>query len=102
MKLKNIMAISQARKNIFAIANDVQKPATYYVLTENGKAKAVIMSAEEFDSWRETVEALAEMPDLPKKIKEFEKDIKSGKYKAYPSLNEISGKANATGKKGVR
>lgn len=98
MKLKNIMAVSQARKNIFNIINDVQKPATYYVLTENGRAKAVIMSAEEFDSWRETVETLNEMPDLPSGIKEFEKDLKSGKYKTYPSLNEIPGKADSAGK----
>ncbi|MFA6992111.1 MAG: type II toxin-antitoxin system Phd/YefM family antitoxin [Candidatus Gracilibacteria bacterium] len=101
MKLKNIMAISQARKNIFAIAAEVQKPETYYILTENGKPKAVIMSADEFESWRETVETLAEMPNLPKKIKKFEEDIKSGKHKNYPSLNEVSGKTDTIGKKGA-
>lgn len=50
MNSKTIISITEARKKIFQIAEDVQKPANYYTITENGRAKAVLMSAEQFDS----------------------------------------------------
>ena len=48
MDAKTTLSISEARKKIFKIAEQVQKPATHYTLTEKGKPKAVMMSAEEF------------------------------------------------------
>lgn len=69
MHLKNIIPISEARKNIFQIADDVQKPDNYYTLTENGRPKVVIVSAEEFESWIETVEIL-NSPGIMREIKD--------------------------------
>jgi len=77
MQPKNTLSITEARKIIFSIANDVQKPDTHYTLTENGRPKAVIMSAEEFESWQETVEILANkniMDDISASKKEFAKN----------------------------
>ena len=89
MNTKTTLSISEARKKIFKIAEDVQKPSSYYTLTENGRAKAVIMSADEFESWRETLEVLAEFPDLPKEVKRIDKAVKSGEYKKWTSLDDI-------------
>ena len=47
------------------------------------------MSAEEFESWKETVEVAEEIPELKDDIAKIEKDIKSGKYKKYTSLDEL-------------
>ena len=85
MRAKTIISISEARKNIFKIARDVQKPDNYYILTENGRAKAVIMSAEEFEAWQETVEIMAD-PGLMKEINEAEKDFKAGKFRDLEEL----------------
>ena len=57
-----------------------------------GKPRAVILSANEFESWQETVEALGDMPDLKKDIKETEQAIKSGAYKSWISLEKILAK----------
>lgn len=80
MSAKNTLPITEARKKIFDIANEIQKPGIYYTLTEKGRPKAVIMSAEEFESWQETLEVMREFPDLKKDIKQAEREYKKGDY----------------------
>ncbi len=92
MSIKTTLPISQARSIIFDIAKQVQKPGAYYTLTEKGLPKAVIMSAEEFESWQETLEVMSEFPDLKNDIKEAERDFKNGKYKTFTSLEQLLGK----------
>ncbi|MDA2936138.1 type II toxin-antitoxin system Phd/YefM family antitoxin [Patescibacteria group bacterium AH-259-L05] len=89
MNTKTTLSISEARKKIFTIAKKVQKPSTHYTLTEKGKPKVVMMSAEEFESWEETLEVMRDFPDLMKDIKEVERDIKTGAYKKYTPLEDI-------------
>lgn len=89
MDIKTTLPISEARKNIFKIAKEVQKPNKRYTLTEKGRPRAVIMSAEEFESWQETLEVMKDFPDLDKDIKETERAIKSGEYKKWITLEEI-------------
>jgi prevent-host-death family protein len=50
MKIKNTLPISEARKNIFSIAKEIQKSEVYYTLTEKGRPKVVMLSAEKFES----------------------------------------------------
>lgn len=80
MNTKTTLPISEARKKIFEIAKEVQKPNKYYTLTEKGRPKAVIMSAEEFESWEETLEVIRDFPNLKKDIKQAEQDYKKGNY----------------------
>jgi antitoxin YefM len=91
MSAKTTLSISEARKNIFSIAEQVQKPSTYYTLTENGRPKAVMMSAEEFESWTETLDVIAEFPSLKNSIKQAEKEYKSGDYITLEDLLEKEG-----------
>lgn len=80
MNIKTILPISEARKQIFDIANKVQKPDMYYTLTEKGRPKVVIVSAEEFESMQETIEVIRDFPTLEKDIKEAKRDYKKGDY----------------------
>src|SRR3989344_6964090 len=80
MDTKTTLPISEARKKIFKIAEKVQKPATHYTLTEKGRPKVVLMSAEEFESWQETLEVMRDFPKLEKDIKRAEKEYKRGRY----------------------
>lgn len=90
--MKNIISISEARGRIFEIAKDAQKPGRYYTFTENGRPKVVLMSAEEFDSWQETLEVMSMFPDLSKDVKEVDRAIKTGEYKKWASLDDIMSK----------
>lgn len=89
MKTKTTLPITELRKDLFNILDRIEKTGELYTITENGKPKAVVMSAENFESWQETLEVMKEFPDLPKRIKETERDIKTGKYKEYTTLEEL-------------
>lgn len=79
MSVKNIISITEARNNIFKITDQIQKDGARFILTENGRPKAVIMSVEEFDSWQETVEIMSN-PELMKEIESADEDYKKGNY----------------------
>lgn len=91
MNIKTTISISEARKKIFQIAEKVQSPSIYYTLTEKGRPKVVVMSAEEFESWVETLEIAGEFPDLKKDIKEARKDYKKGNYITLDELLKQEG-----------
>jgi prevent-host-death family protein len=80
MITKNILSITEARKNIFKLSDAVQKSGVYYTLVQHGRPKVVLMSADEFDSWQETMDVLREMPNLPKEIKKAREEFKRGEY----------------------
>lgn len=92
MNSKTTLSITEARKKIFDIAQDVQNPGVYYTLTENGKPKAVIVSYEEYESLIETIDVMSEMPDLAKDIKEADRAVKTGEYKKWTTLEELLAK----------
>lgn len=86
MDIKTTLPISEARKKIFKIAKNVQRPSTYYTLTEKGKPKAVVLSAEEFESWQETLEVIRVFPNLEKDVKKATKDYKNKKYSTLEKI----------------
>jgi len=67
MNTKTTLPISEARgKNFSKIVDEIQKMGAYYTITDKGRPKAVIMSAEEFESWQETLEVQKMFPNLKK------------------------------------
>ena len=80
MDTKTTLSISEARKKIFKIAKKVQRPATYYTLTEKGRPKVIVLSADEFESWQETLEVMRIFPKLEKDIEKAGKEYKRGHY----------------------
>lgn len=80
------LSITDARRDIFNITKEVQKPGIVYTLTENGRPKAVIMSAEEFASWAETLDIIQEYPDVINDIKKAEEEYAQGESKDWREL----------------
>lgn len=80
MDTKTTLPISEARKQIFKISNDVQKSRVHYTFTDKGRPKVVLMSAEEFESWQETLEVTRNFPNLKTDIKKAEEDYKRNNY----------------------
>src|SRR3989344_2858176 len=80
MNIKNIMSISQARKEIFSIMKQVQQPGQHFMLTEKGRPKMVVLSASDFESLVETVDVLRAFPDLEDDISEAEGEYCKGNY----------------------
>lgn len=83
------LSITEARKQLFKLADKVQQSNSYYTFTAKGKAKVVLMSIDEFESWQETLEVMHDFPDLKKTITAVEKDLKTKRYKNYITLDEL-------------
>lgn len=90
IKMKNIISISEARSNIFDIAEKIQKHGNHYLFTENGKAKMAVMSAEEYDSLMEDL-SLAKDPKFLANIKKAEEEIARGEYVTLDELKKELG-----------
>lgn len=81
------LPITEARANLTTLVNRAKKLLDEYVITVKGKPAAVLMSADEFESWKETNEILADK-SLMKAIKEGEKDIAKGRYITFEQLKK--------------
>ncbi|MCX6763113.1 MAG: type II toxin-antitoxin system Phd/YefM family antitoxin [Candidatus Moranbacteria bacterium] len=90
MRAKTTISISEARKKIFDIAEEVQKPGVYYTFTEKGRPKTVLMSYDEFDSLMETLEIMSN-PKIMKDIKQAEEEYKRGEYVTLDQLKKELG-----------
>lgn len=94
MSIKNTVSISEARKRFFEIAEKVQRPGTHFTLTEKGQPKAVILSAEEFESWVETLEIVSD-PKAMARIKKAEAEYKRGEYVSWDEMKKELEKTRA-------
>lgn len=72
------LPITKARENLTSLVEKASKKLDEYIITVNGSPAAVLISAAEYESWKETMEIMVD-PELMKAIKEGEEDIKIGK-----------------------
>ena len=77
-----IVNATEARKNLLNIVDRASNNLEEFVIMKKGNAKAVIISYEEYDSWKETVEILSDQA-LMKKIWARIEDIKDGNLVEY-------------------
>ena len=94
------LPITEARKNLTNLVNAAKNKLDEYVITVNGSPAAVLISAAEYDSWKETMEIIAD-PTLMAAVREGEEDIKAGRYydwedvKKELGLNDVQDKNNS-------
>lgn len=86
MNSKTTIPITEARKRIYEIANEITTKGKRYFFTERGKPTLVLMSLEEYEGWNETMEILKEMPDIMKDIKKAEKEYREGKTISFEKV----------------
>lgn len=72
------LPITKARENLTTLVEKASKNLDEYIITVNGSPAAVIMSAAEYESWKETDEIMSD-PGLIKAIRQGEKELKAGK-----------------------
>lgn len=72
------LPFTEARKDLSKILDEVSAIHEHVTITRQGKPAAVVMSADEFESWQETLEILAD-PKALAAIRRAEKDIASGR-----------------------
>lgn len=81
------LPITKARENLTNLVENAKKRLDEYIITVNGSPAAVIISATEYESWKETEEILADK-QLMKAIKQGEKDIDEGKVQDWDEVKK--------------
>jgi antitoxin YefM len=82
-----ILPVTEARKKLTDLVDKAANQLDEYVITVKGKPKAVLMSSDEFEGWKETNEILSD-PKLVKAITEGEEDIKAGRVVTLEDLKK--------------
>lgn len=98
MDIKNTISSTEARKKIAEILGDIEKTGARYTLTVNGRARAVVMSPEEFEGWMETLEIMSN-PKLVSQLRKAEAQIARGEYITLEELEEKLAKREQTSTK---
>ncbi len=81
------LPITKVRNNLPELVDRAKKRLNEYVITVNGVPEAVLISAAEYESWRETEEILADKK-LMKGIREGEEDIAKGNLISFAQLKK--------------
>lgn len=72
------LPITKAREDLTTLVNRASKLLDEYIITVNGSPAAILMSSNEYESWKETNEILSD-PGLVKEIKLAESQMKKGR-----------------------
>lgn len=75
--MPTILSISEARKELPSLVSRVNQKLEEFVITVKGSPAAVLLSVSEYESWKETMEILADQK-LMAGIKTGEKEIENG------------------------
>lgn len=85
MSIKTTLPATEVRKNFFDILNKVSQTNIPYTITVNGVPKVVLMNADEYDSWMETLDIMSN-PETVKNIEESKKELARGEYMTLDEL----------------
>jgi len=85
--MTHTLSITKAREELTSLVDNANNKLEEYIITVNGSPAAVIISAAEYQSWKETNEIIADT-DLLKAIKQGEKDIKNNKFVTFEQLKK--------------
>ena len=81
------MSLSEAKMKLSALAESVNATDEEVIITKNGRPVAVLVSPDEFASWRETTSIRSDS-DLMKEIKKGAASLKKGHASLY-TLEEL-------------
>jgi antitoxin YefM len=85
--MNKTIPLKEARAKFSKLVDRVDQLSDRYIVTKNGTPKAVVMSAQEFESWVETLEFMSN----PKAVKALEQGLKEAKAGKFHSFKEVFG-----------
>ncbi len=83
------LSISEAKMKLSSLVETVSATDEAVVITKNGSPAAVLVSPDEFESWKETIAIRTDVP-LMQEIKKGLRALKTKKARLY-TLNELIG-----------
>ena len=91
-KINKNLTATETRSRIFDLLEMISRdPSHFFIISHKAKPKAVLMSLEEFESWKETLEIVSD-PQAMKEIEESLGELKEGRYytldEVFPELEK--------------
>ena len=83
------LSLSEAKMKLSSLVESVSATDEAVVITKNGSPAAVLVSPDEFESWKETIAIRTDVP-LMQEIKKGLRALKTKKARLY-TLNELIG-----------
>ena len=77
-KNMRILPVAEAKAKLSQLVTEVASKDEEITITRNGRAAAVLLSYEEFESWKETADILAD-PEFAAEIQKGVRDLKKGR-----------------------
>lgn len=90
--MTQVIPVTEARKNLLKLVDQVDEEYTRVDLTKNGKIKATLVSPDYLDSLEETIYSLENSMD---DIKEAEKELARGDYVTLEEFKKQLERRNA-------
>ena len=84
------LPITEARNNLPTLVDNAKKKLDEYIITVKGTPAAILLSIDEYESLRETLEIMSDKK-LMKELKEAEEDIKAGRVQTWEEVKKELG-----------
>lgn len=81
------LSLSEAKAKLSGLIEDVERRDEEVVITRNGRPAAVLVSPDEYESWKET-QAIRADKDLMAQIRKALRQLKAGRARLY-TLEEL-------------
>ena len=81
------LSIREARARLADLADQAERRGQRFTITRRGRASVVLMSAEEFESWTETLEILSDQK-MVRQLRASADDIAAGRTVALSELKK--------------
>jgi len=82
---KNIIPVTTAKRELMRLLKKIQGGGDPLVITRDGKAAGILMSADEYESLTETLEILSDTK-LMKSIRRAQEDLRKGRTYTHSHL----------------
>lgn len=101
--MTHTLPITKAREELTTLVDNANKRLEEYIITVNGSPAAILMSIDEVESLKETLEIMSDKK-LVKSIKQGESDIEEGRYSDWEDVKKdlgwnVQAKNNRSSKK---
>ena len=83
------LTVTEAKAHFLELIRGSNERLERFIITKQGKPAAVVMNADEFEGWLETVEIMSDKK-LLKEIRKAKKELEQGKTKSF---KEVVGRA---------
>ncbi|OHB76857.1 MAG: hypothetical protein A2Z34_04275 [Planctomycetes bacterium RBG_16_59_8] len=80
-----VLTVTDAKARFLDLVRRSDRAFERFTITRGGRPEAVLMSAEEFDGWLETLEILSDRKALSE-IRRARRELKSGRGKSFEEV----------------